>query len=66
MIMDNGKEKIEACINKANEGLLIPPMVWHEMHDFSEDCVMLVVASDYYDEADYIREFSAFLEEINK
>ena len=66
MVMDNGKEKIEACINKANEGLLIPPMVWHEMHDFSEDCVMLVVASDYYDEADYIREFSAFLEEINK
>lgn len=60
MIMDNGIEKQQVRIDKFNVGLMIPPMVWHEMHDFSEDCVMLVLASDYYFENDYIREYKEF------
>lgn len=60
MLMDNGVEKQEVYINQANRGLLIPPLVWHEMHDFSEDCVMLVLASDCYDENDYIRDYETF------
>ena len=36
--------------------------MWHEMHNFSEDCVLLVLASDIYDEADYIRIYDDFLE----
>jgi RimJ/RimL family protein N-acetyltransferase len=60
MLMDNGLEKQEVWIDQSNKGLLIPPMVWHEMHDFSDDCIMLVVASDYYDESDYIREYEKF------
>ena len=60
MIMDNGIEKQQVRIDKSNIGLMIPPMVWHEMHDFSEDCVMLVLASDYYFEDDYIREYKEF------
>ena len=39
MLMDNGKEKQEVLIAQSNKGLLIP-MVWHEMHDFSEDCIL--------------------------
>ena len=61
MLMDNGVEKQEVWINQANKGLVIPPMVWHEMHDFSEDCVLLVLASEYYDENDYIRNYQDFL-----
>lgn len=60
MIMDNGLEKQEVYINQPNQGLVIPPLVWHEMHEFSEDCVMLVLASDYYDESDYIRDYQYF------
>ena len=60
MIMDNGIEKQQVHLDKSNIGLMIPPMVWHEMHDFSEDCVMLVLASDYYFENDYIREYKEF------
>ena len=60
MIMDNGIEKQQVRIDKSNMGLMIPPMVWHEMHDFSEDCVMLVLASDYYEDDDYIREYKEF------
>ena len=60
MIMDNGIEKQQVRIDKSNIGLMIPPMVWHEMHDFSDDCVMLVLASDYYSENDYIREYKEF------
>lgn len=60
MIMDNGTEKQQVRIDKSNVGLMIPPMVWHEMYDFSEDCVMLVLASANYDEADYIRNYDVF------
>ena len=60
MLMDNGVEKQEVYINQPDKGLIIPPLVWHEMHDFSEDCIMLVLASDCYDESDYIREYKEF------
>ncbi len=66
MLMDNGFDKQEVLLNQPNKGLKIPPMVWHEMHDFSEDCVLLVLASEHYDEADYIRDYDAFLREVDK
>lgn len=66
MLMDNGKEKQEVLIAQSNKGLLIPPMVWHEMHDFSEDCILLVLANDYYDESDYIRNYDQFLNEVDQ
>ena len=64
MLMDNGNKKQNVWIDQPNKGLLIPPMIWHEMHEFSEDCVMLVLASDFYDENDYIRDYEKFLAEI--
>jgi dTDP-4-dehydrorhamnose 3,5-epimerase-like enzyme len=66
MLMNNGKEKQEILIGQSNKGLFIPPMVWHEMHDFSEDCILLVLASDHYNESDYIRNYDQFLEEADK
>ncbi|MBF4437841.1 WxcM-like domain-containing protein, partial [Vibrio anguillarum] len=44
--------------------LFIDSFVWREMFDFSEDCVLLVLADKFYDEADYIRDYDAFLAEI--
>lgn len=66
ILMNNGKEKQEVLIGQPNKGLFIPPMVWHEMHGFSEDCILLVLASDHYDESDYIRNYDHFLEEADK
>lgn len=65
MLMDNGMERQEVWIDQSNKGLLIPPLIWHEMHDFSDDCIMLVLASDYYDESDYIRRYDEFTEFIS-
>lgn len=47
-------------LNRPDEGLLIEGFVWREMHDFSTDCVLIVLADDYYNEADYIRDYNVF------
>lgn len=60
MILDDGKKREEMWLNSPAKGLLIEDMVWREMHDFSEDCVLLVLASEHYDEADYIRDYKEF------
>ncbi|MGI2191823.1 sugar 3,4-ketoisomerase [Shewanella baltica] len=60
MVLDNGTRKEEVWLDSASKGLLIEDMIWREMHDFSNDCVMLVLASEHYDESDYIREYSSF------
>ncbi len=61
-LLDNGKEKVnEILLDKIDKGLFIEDMIWHEMYDFSKDCVLVVLASDYYNEADYIRDYNEFL-----
>jgi len=61
-LLDDGKERIdEIVLNKPNKGLLIEEMVWREMYDFSEDCVLLILASEFYDESDYIRDYEEFI-----
>lgn len=61
MVLDNGTVREETLMNSPTRGLLIESMVWREMHDFSDDCVLLVLASEHYDENDYIRDYSKFL-----
>lgn len=53
-------------LNNNEEGLYIGPMIWREMFDFSEDAVLLVLASNYYDESDYIRNYDFYLNEAKK
>lgn len=60
IIMDDGSVKEEVWLQSASKGLVIPEMQWHEMHDFSEDCLLMVLASDYYSEADYLRHYDDF------
>jgi dTDP-4-dehydrorhamnose 3,5-epimerase-like enzyme len=59
-IMDDGVQKQEVVMSNQTKGILIDKMQWHEMHDFSHDCVLLVLASDCYDESDYIRNYYEF------
>lgn len=65
VLLDDGMEKISVVMNNVSQGLLVDPMIWHEMYDFSSDCVLLVLASDFYDESDYIRDYHEFIELIN-
>jgi len=64
MILDDGKKREEMWLDSPAKGLLIEDMVWREMHDFSENCVLLVLASEHYDESDYIRDYETFLESV--
>jgi len=60
-VLDNGHEKEGVVLDSPEQGLLIEHMIWREMHDFSEDCVLMVLADQHYDESDYIRDYSDFL-----
>nr|4ZU7_A Chain A, QdtA [Thermoanaerobacterium thermosaccharolyticum]4ZU7_B Chain B, QdtA [Thermoanaerobacterium thermosaccharolyticum]4ZU7_C Chain C, QdtA [Thermoanaerobacterium thermosaccharolyticum]4ZU7_D Chain D, QdtA [Thermoanaerobacterium thermosaccharolyticum]4ZU7_E Chain E, QdtA [Thermoanaerobacterium thermosaccharolyticum]4ZU7_F Chain F, QdtA [Thermoanaerobacterium thermosaccharolyticum]4ZU7_G Chain G, QdtA [Thermoanaerobacterium thermosaccharolyticum]4ZU7_H Chain H, QdtA [Thermoanaerobact len=53
-------------LNDPSVGLYIGPLVWHEMFDFTEGCVLLVLASEYYDETDYIRNYDFYIDEAKK
>ncbi len=61
VVLDDGRRKEEAWLDTPTKGLVIDGLVWREMHDFSEDCVLLVLASEHYDETDYIRNYDEFL-----
>jgi len=65
-VLDDGDKKEEVVLDSPNKGLLIEHMVWHEMYDFSEGCVLMVLASEHYDEADYIRDYDEFLDAAKK
>ncbi|MBV7314830.1 FdtA/QdtA family cupin domain-containing protein [Shewanella sp. NIFS-20-20] len=62
-VLDDGTSRQDVWLKSPNEGLLIESCLWREMHDFSEDCVLMVVASEKYDESDYIRNYEDFLKE---
>lgn len=61
IILDDGSEKEEVILDKPNEGVFLNKMIWHEMVDFSDDAMLLIFASEYYDEGDYIRDYKDFL-----
>lgn len=61
MVLDNGDVREDVWLDCPKKGLLIESMVWREMHDFSPDCVLLVIASQPYNESDYIRDYQEFL-----
>ena len=62
--LDNGHEKKVVALEKPYEGLYVSNNMWREMFDFSDDAVLMVFASELYDESDYIRDYDEFLEFI--
>ena len=64
-VLDNGDKKEEVKLDCPSKGILIEGLIWREMKDFSPDCVLVVLASEHYDESDYIRDYNKFLDEVN-
>lgn len=60
VILDDGRERRSFPLDAPNRGLYVPQMIWRELVDFSSGAVCLVLASDRYDEADYIRDYEEF------
>lgn len=63
-ILDNGTEKCIVHLDNPAQGLYIKNNIWREFTNFSPDCVIMVLASEPYDERDYIRDYKTFLNEI--
>ncbi len=61
VLLDNGKEKKVVPLEKPYEGLYVANNMWREMYDFSPDAVLMVLASEPYNESDYIRNYDEFL-----
>lgn len=66
ILLDNGKEKEIVPLDKPYEGLYVSNDMWREMYDFSPDAVLMVLASEFYDESDYIRDYDEFLKHVNR
>ena len=66
VLLDNGEEKKIVSLEKPYEGLYIAHNMWREMYDFSPDAVLMVLASEYYDESDYIRDYDEFLNSVKE
>ena len=65
VLLDNGKEQKVVSLEKPYEGLYVGADIWREMYEFSGDAVLMVLASEYYNESDYIRNYEEFLAVVN-
>jgi hypothetical protein len=65
VLVDDGVNHAEVLLSSRDEGLYLPPMTWGVQYKYTPDALLLVFASHYYDEADYIRNYSEFLAERN-
>ena len=65
-ILDDGKKRESVWLNRPDIGLYIGKNMWREMKNFSYGCKLMVLASTYYDEKEYIRNYDEFLKVIQK
>ncbi|CAM4160793.1 MULTISPECIES: sugar 3,4-ketoisomerase [Lelliottia] len=65
-LFDDGEEKKDIILNNPAQGLMIEPGIWHEMYDFSDDCILMVLADDIYNESDYIRNYHDFIDYVER
>ena len=65
-MFDDGKNKDFVLLDRPNFGIYLNKMVWKEMYDFSEDSVLLVLASEYYNENEYVRDYDEFKKMVNE
>ena len=65
VLLDDGEEKAAYTLNRSYNGLLLAPMIWRELVNFSSGSVCMVIASDVYDEDDYFRDYDEFIAAAN-
>ena len=66
MVLDDGQSETTVVLDSSEKGVLIGPGMWRVMRNFTPDCVLLVLADQHYDEADYIRNYDEFKEWVSK
>lgn len=64
ILLDDGHSKKLITLDRGNQGLYVCPMIWREITNFTSGAVCLVLASDYYDESDYYRNYESFLADL--
>jgi oxalate decarboxylase/phosphoglucose isomerase-like protein (cupin superfamily) len=64
VILDDSRDRLSFFLNRPDRGLYVPPGLWRELENFSSGAVSLVLASQEYDENDYIREYNAFVASV--
>jgi hypothetical protein len=64
VVLHNGVNEFRFSLNRSYYGVLIPKMIWRTIDNFSTNSVVLIIASTYFSEADYIREFDEFIKAI--
>lgn len=64
VVLDDGKRKRRYHLNRSYYGLYVAPMMWREIDNFSSGSVCMVMASTFYDEGDYYRDYAAFLRDV--
>lgn len=64
VVLDDGAGKKRFHLNRSYHGLYVCPMVWRELDNFSSGSVSMVLASDYFDESDYFRDYSEFVDSV--
>ena len=65
-VLDGKGNEAIFSLNRPHTGIYLPTMVWKDMYDFSPDSVLLVLASEHYDSAEYIRDYNTFVKEVNQ
>jgi dTDP-4-dehydrorhamnose 3,5-epimerase-like enzyme len=65
-ITDGKGHEAVVSLDKPRTGVFIPRMIWKEMYDFSDDSVLLCLTDTHYDGSEYIRDFDAYMKEVNK
>ena len=66
ILLDDGRTREVGRLDSPSRGLLIDKMIWHELFDFSSDCLLAVFAAEPYDERDYIRDYEEFLTAVRE
>jgi dTDP-4-dehydrorhamnose 3,5-epimerase-like enzyme len=64
--LDDGFSKKTMHLNRSYKGLYICPMIWRSIDNFSSSAVCMVLASDFYDERDYYRDYDIFINDVRK
>jgi len=65
-VLDDGKETLTIHLDQPNKGIYIPAHLWRDFRNFSSDCVVILIASDYFHPEDHVKDYNEFLELIKK
>jgi len=66
MVVDDGEDREEIVLTNPEDGIMLEPMVWHEMLDMDKNTILLVLASKVFEPGDYIRDYKQFKDTVNQ